>query len=79
MFEIQRFENSFYNGSERRYQDGEELKVRVSAALGFDTQPAILRSLPKGRGFVVYLNGGRTKAVSSGDYIWTNMGWAVGH
>ncbi len=79
MFEIRRFETSYYNGSEREYKSGEELKVEVSALGGLDSQPATLHSLPKGRGFVVYYKyKSKPKAVGAGSHIWTNKGYAVG-
>lgn len=71
-FRIVRFEESYYNGSERDYEPGEVLKVRISAAFGFDSKPATLEALPKGRGFIV-----GNRVIRPPNYIWTDKGWAV--
>lgn len=77
MFEIKRFTHGYYNGSERKYGNGEELEVQVSAMLGFSTQPAKLYSLPKGKGFIVYYKSGGEKIIGQGNEIWTDKGYAV--
>ena len=71
-FRIDRFETSFYNGSERDYKPGETLDVLISAAFGLDSKPATLESLGKGRGFIA-----GNKVIRPSNYIWTSLGWAV--
>ena len=71
-FKIERHEFAFYTGKEINYAVGEQLNVQISACLGLDTKPAILESLPKGRGFIV-----GNRVIRPPNYIWIDEGWAV--
>ena len=71
-FRIERHLFSYYNGRERLYEEGQRLKVEISALGGLSTKPATLVSLPEGEGFIA-----GDKVIRPPKTIWTDKGWAV--
>jgi len=71
-FRIDRHPYSYYNGYERLYGPGEELRVQISALGGLSTRSANLESLPIGKGFIV-----GDRVIRPPNCIWTDKGYAV--